>query len=81
MSTTYLGRTDMIRETKIKAEEKFATSEQGYTVGTMLYDAERQILLDVGAGKSCMSKSYTSRKWAIHRCVVHYTSSNRYIWL
>ena len=30
----------MIRETKIKAEEKFATSEQGYTVGTMLDDTE-----------------------------------------
>ena len=31
LSTTYLGQTKMTRETKIKAEEKFPTTGQGYT--------------------------------------------------
>ena len=30
LSTTYLGRTDLTRETTIKAEERFSISEQGY---------------------------------------------------
>ena len=30
LSTTYLGKTPMTRETKIKAEEKFPISRQGY---------------------------------------------------
>ena len=29
LSTTYLGRIDIIRESTIKAEEKFPISEQG----------------------------------------------------
>ena len=49
LSTTYLGRTDMTRATKIKAEEKFAISEQGYTVGKLLDGTECQMLLDMGA--------------------------------
>ena len=32
LSKTSLGRTDMTRETTIKAEEGFAISEQGYTI-------------------------------------------------
>ena len=30
LSTTYLGRIDMTRASKIRAEEKFPISEQGY---------------------------------------------------
>ena len=41
---------------KLKAEERFPTSEQGYTVGKLLDEAECQILLDTGASKSFMSK-------------------------
>ena len=47
----------MTRATKIKAEEIFAISEQGYTVGKFLDDTECQIPLDTGASKSYMSKS------------------------
>ena len=31
LSTTYLGKTDLMREHVIKAEEKFPISGQGYT--------------------------------------------------
>ena len=33
LSTTYLGRIDMTRLDKTKAEEKFPISQQGYSVG------------------------------------------------
>ena len=52
LSTTYLGRIDMTRASKIKAEEKFRKiSEQGYMVGKLLHGMECQILLDTGASK------------------------------
>ena len=56
LSTTYLGKTTMTRETKIKVEEKFPISGQGYTLGKLLDGMECQILLDTGASKSYMSK-------------------------
>ena len=40
LSMTYLGRRDITRASKIKAEEKFAISEQGYTVGKLLDSTE-----------------------------------------
>ena len=33
LSMPYLGRIDITRASKIKAEEKFLITEQGYTVG------------------------------------------------
>ena len=36
LSTTYLGRVDTTRTSKIKAEETFPISEQGYTIGKLL---------------------------------------------
>ena len=57
LSMTYLCRIDMTRAIKIKAEEKFSISEQGYTVGNLLDGIECQILLDMGASKSFMCKS------------------------
>ena len=35
LNTTYLGRVDMTRTSKIKVEETFLISEQGYTVGKL----------------------------------------------
>ena len=58
LSTTYLGKADRSKNNKIKAEESFPISEQGYTLGKLLDGAECQILLDTGASKSFMSKSY-----------------------
>ena len=66
LSTTYLGKTDMTRESKMKAGEKFTISGQGYTVGELLDNTEFQILLDTGASKSYMSKSYYVRCKALH---------------
>ena len=36
LSTTYLGRIDMIKNRKIKAEESFPISEQGYLMRKLL---------------------------------------------
>ena len=66
LSTTYLGRIDMTRASKIKVEEKVPISELGYTVGMPLNGIESQIPLDTGASKSFMSKSYYLRCKPLH---------------
>ena len=43
LSTTYLGRIDISRTRKIKAEEKIPISEQGCTIGKLLDGTECQI--------------------------------------
>ena len=58
LSTTYLGQIEMMRDTKIKAEERFPITGQGFASGKLLDGTECQILLDTGATKSYMSKSY-----------------------
>ena len=58
---TYLGKIDMTKASKIKAEGKFPISEQGYTVGKLLDGTECQIHLDTEAGKSFMFKSHYLR--------------------
>ena len=66
LSTTYLGQTNMTRNTKIKAEERFPITGQGFASGKLLDDTECKILLDTGATKSYMSKSYYLRCKALH---------------
>ena len=46
---TYLGQANMNRSSKIKAEERFPITGQGFASGK---------LLDTGATKSYMSKLY-----------------------
>ena len=58
LSMTYLGQTKMMRDTKIKAEERFPITGQGFASGKLLDGKECQILLDTGATKSYMSESY-----------------------
>ena len=58
LSTTYLGRVDITRASKIKAEEKIPISDQVYMIRKLLDGTECQILLDTGASKSFMSKSH-----------------------
>ena len=58
LSTTYLGRSDRAKGDKLKAEESFPISEQGYTLGKLLDGTECQLLLDTDTSKSFMSKSY-----------------------
>ena len=57
LSMTYLGMVDMIKNSRIKAEESFQISEQGYTMGKLLDRTECQVLFDTIASKSLMSKS------------------------
>ena len=66
LSTTYLGKTGTTRASKIKVEEKFPVSEQGYIVGSLLDGTEYQILLDTGASKSFMSKSHYMNFTSLH---------------
>ena len=58
LSTTYLGKADMTRNSKIKAVERFPITGQGFASGKLLDGTECKILLDTGATKSYMSKSY-----------------------
>ena len=66
LSTTYLGQTKMTRDTKIKAEEKFPITSQGFASGKLLDGTQCQIFLDTGATKSYMSKSYYLQYKALH---------------
>ena len=66
LSTTYLGKADRSKNNKTKAEESFPISEKGYTMGKLLDGTECQILLDTGASKSFMSKSYYMHCKSLH---------------
>ena len=59
ISTTYLGRVEHKEsQDKLKAEESFPISENGYTVGRLLDGMKCHLLLDMGTSKSFMSKSF-----------------------
>ena len=58
LSATYLEKSDRSKIDKLKAEEFFLISEQGYILGKLLDGTECQLLLDTGAIKSFMSKSF-----------------------
>ena len=73
----------MTRDTKIKAEERFPITGQGFASEKLLDGMECQILLDTGATKSCMSKSYTknsSGKWTVCQCTICNPSDCRHTW-
>ena len=67
ISTTYLGGVGY-RESqdKLKAEESFPISENGYTLGRLLDGMKCQLLLDMGASKSFMSKSFYMHCKSLH---------------
>ena len=56
----------MTREQIIKAEEKFPISGQGYMYGKLLDNTECSILIETGARKSYMSKSYYMQCKSLH---------------
>ena len=66
LTTTCLGKIGMRREEIMKAEESFPISEQGFVMGRILNGEECQIILDTGASKSYISKSYYLRCKALH---------------
>ena len=59
ISTTYLGQIECKEgQDKLKAEESFPISENGYTLGRLLDGTKCQLLLDMSTSKSFMSKSF-----------------------
>ena len=66
LSTTYFRQTKMARDTKIKTEENFPITSQGFASGKLMDGTECQILLDTGATKSYMSKSYCLQCKTLH---------------
>ena len=58
LSMTYLERVHKESKNKLRAEESFPISEHGYTSGRLSDGTECQLLLDMGASKSFMSKSF-----------------------
>ena len=73
LSTTYLGKTDKTRNDKLKAEKSLPISEHGYTLGKLLDGTECQLLLDAGASKSFMSKSFYMQCKSLH-CLPKFAS-------
>ena len=61
-----MGRVDQENQHKSKAEESFPISKHGYTLGRLLDGIECQILLDTGASKSFMSKSFYMKCKSLH---------------
>ena len=66
LSTTYLGRVDKENKNNVRAEESFPISEHGYTSGRLLDGTKCQLLLDTGASKSFMSKSFYMQCKSLH---------------
>ena len=67
ISTTYLGKIGWEEsQDKLKAEESFPISENGYTLGRLLDGAKCQLLLDTGANKSFMLKSFYMHCKSLH---------------
>ena len=67
ISTIYLGRTEnMEGQDKLRAEESFPISENSYTSGRLLDGTKCQLLLDTGASKSFMCKSFYMQCKSLH---------------
>ena len=67
ISMTYLGRMGHKEsQDKLKAEESFSISENGYTLGRLLDGMKCQLILDTGASKSFMSKSFYMHCKSLH---------------
>ena len=67
ISMTYLGKIGQEEsQNKLKAEESFPISENGYTLGRLLDGTKCQLLLDTGVSKSFMSKSFYMHCKSLH---------------
>ena len=79
ISTTYLGKIgNMEGQDKLKAEESFPISENGYTLGRLLDGTKCQLLLDTSASKSFMSKSFYIQYKSLHN-LPKFTSTTQII--
>ena len=82
ISTTYLGQIEQKgSQNKLKVEESFPISESGYTTGKLLDGTKCQLLLDTGASKSFMSKSFYMHCKSLHTvakvCSKHTENTSR----
>ena len=78
ISTTYLGKKGQEeRQNKLKAEESFPISENDYTLGRLLDGMKCQLLLDTGASKSFMSKSFYMDCKSLHTLPKYAASMQR----
>ena len=67
ISTTYLEKIENRgNQDKLKAEESFPISKNGYTLGRLLYGTKCQLLFDTGVSKSPMSKSFHMQCKSLH---------------
>ena len=67
ISMTYLGQIEHKgSQNKLRAEESFPISENGYTTGKLLDGTKCQLLLDTGASKFFMSKSFYMHCKSLH---------------
>ena len=67
ISTTYLGRIENKGgQNKLKAEESFPILGSGCTLGRLLDGTKCQLLLDTGASKPFMSKSFYMQCKSLH---------------
>ena len=65
-SMTYSGRSNRTKNDKWKAKESFSILECGYASGKLFDGTECQLLLDTGASKLFMSKSFYMRCKSLH---------------
>ena len=68
LSTTHLGQVNMTRDAEVKAEESLPITARGYTKGQSLDGTDCEILIDTGASKSYISKSYFLRCKNLVQC-------------
>ena len=73
----YLVQIDMARDTEVKAEENFPITAHGYMKGKLIDGMECDILVDTGASKSYMSKSYFMRCKCLHSLVKFTSTTTR----
>ena len=66
ISTTYLRQVVMTRNTEVKAAENFPMTARGYSRGQLLDGTDCDVLIDTGASKSYMSKSYFLQLMLLH---------------
>ena len=67
ISMTYVGKIGQEEsQNKIKAEESFPISENGYILGRLLDSTKCQLLLNTGASKSFMLKSFYMTCKSLH---------------
>ena len=66
LSTAYLVKSDKTRNDILKAEQSFPILEYGYALGRLLDGTECQLLLDAGASKLFMSKSFYMQCKSLH---------------